>query len=374
MRSDTAFFSAADISRRFLAGLASDLLSAAAAFGGEEERRDVEVAIQNKAVVYGLLFRAVADTLRTIAADPRHLGAEIGFFAVLHTWGQTLVHHPHLHCVIPVRGAGERRPQLGCLPPRVLPAGPGPVTLLPSCPPRGAAGRLRVRRAALRRPAAGPQRPPAIRRASPPSPRDRVGGLREATLRRPRTGPRLPRPLHPPDRHRQPAPVQSRRRLRALPLRRLPPGRRIPPEDYDPDGRTEFIRRMLLHVLPPGFHRIRYYGLPRQSLPAAEADRVSAVAVRAAATTGRAGRPRRHRLSGAEHLGDGRRAEPGRPRGRRPPRGFPRAEHLGDGRWAEPGRRAPGRWTVGRAGTPSRDAEHLGVGGRCSQYRPPTRC
>ena len=51
------------------------------------------IAYQNKAVVYGLLFRAVAETLRTIAADPRHLGAQIGFFAVLHTWGQTLVHH-----------------------------------------------------------------------------------------------------------------------------------------------------------------------------------------------------------------------------------------------------------------------------------------
>ena len=63
-----------------------------------------EVAAQNKAVVYGLLFRTVAETLRTIAADPRHLGAEIGFFAVLHTWGQTLVHHPHLHCVIPGGG------------------------------------------------------------------------------------------------------------------------------------------------------------------------------------------------------------------------------------------------------------------------------
>ncbi len=63
-----------------------------------------EIAAQNKAIVYGLLFRAVADTLRTIAADPRHLGAEIGFFAVLHTWGQTLVHHPHLHCVIPGGG------------------------------------------------------------------------------------------------------------------------------------------------------------------------------------------------------------------------------------------------------------------------------
>ena len=63
-----------------------------------------EIAAQNKAVVYGILFRATAETLRTIAADPRHLGAEIGFVAVLHTWGQTLLHHPHLHCVVPGGG------------------------------------------------------------------------------------------------------------------------------------------------------------------------------------------------------------------------------------------------------------------------------
>src|SRR5450631_2863357 len=57
------------------------------------------IAHQNKALVYGILFRAAAETLQTIAADPKHLGAEIGFFAVLHTWGQTLGLHPHLHCV-----------------------------------------------------------------------------------------------------------------------------------------------------------------------------------------------------------------------------------------------------------------------------------
>ncbi|CCM80239.1 transposase [Rhizobium mesoamericanum STM3625] len=62
------------------------------------------IAYQNKALVYGLLFRAIAETLRTIAADPKHLGAEIGFFAVLHTWGQNLLHHPHLHCVVPRGG------------------------------------------------------------------------------------------------------------------------------------------------------------------------------------------------------------------------------------------------------------------------------
>jgi len=62
------------------------------------------IAYQNKAVVYGILFHATAETLRTIAADPKHLGAEIGFIAILHTWGQNLLHHPHLHCVVPGGG------------------------------------------------------------------------------------------------------------------------------------------------------------------------------------------------------------------------------------------------------------------------------
>ena len=62
------------------------------------------IAYQNKEVVYGILFQATAETMSTIAADPKHLGAEIGFFAVLHTWGQTLHFHPHLHCVVPGGG------------------------------------------------------------------------------------------------------------------------------------------------------------------------------------------------------------------------------------------------------------------------------
>ena len=62
------------------------------------------IAYQNKDLVYGILFRATAETLSTIAADPQHLGAEIGFFAVLHTWGQNLLFHPHLHCVVPGGG------------------------------------------------------------------------------------------------------------------------------------------------------------------------------------------------------------------------------------------------------------------------------
>lgn len=62
------------------------------------------IAFHNKAVVYAILFRTAAETLRTIAADHRHLGAEIGVVAVLHSWGQTLQHHPHVHCLVPGGG------------------------------------------------------------------------------------------------------------------------------------------------------------------------------------------------------------------------------------------------------------------------------
>src|SRR4030081_995250 len=62
------------------------------------------LALQNKKVLYDLLFRASAETLLEVARDPRHLGAQIGFLSVLHTWGQNLRPHPHLHCVIPAGG------------------------------------------------------------------------------------------------------------------------------------------------------------------------------------------------------------------------------------------------------------------------------
>jgi hypothetical protein len=62
------------------------------------------IAYQNKAVVYGLLFKAAADTLTSIAADPKRLGARIGLIGVLHTWGSALTHHPHIHCIVPGGG------------------------------------------------------------------------------------------------------------------------------------------------------------------------------------------------------------------------------------------------------------------------------
>jgi len=80
------------------------------------------IALQNKDVVYNILFRATSETLRTIAADPKHLGAQIGFFAVLHTWGQALLHHPHLHCVLPGGGISPDGTRwISCRPNYVLP-------------------------------------------------------------------------------------------------------------------------------------------------------------------------------------------------------------------------------------------------------------
>jgi hypothetical protein len=76
-----------------------------------------QIAFYNKETVYNILFRATAETLLTIAADPKHLGAGIGFFAVLHTWGQNLLHHPHLHCVVPGGGlSADHERWISCRP------------------------------------------------------------------------------------------------------------------------------------------------------------------------------------------------------------------------------------------------------------------
>jgi hypothetical protein len=67
------------------------------------------LALQNPGLVYDVLLRTAARTLQQIALNPRHLGARLGFFAILHTWGQTLVHHPHVHCAVPAGGLAEDR-------------------------------------------------------------------------------------------------------------------------------------------------------------------------------------------------------------------------------------------------------------------------
>lgn len=79
------------------------------------------IALQNKALVYDILFKAAAETIRVIGADPRHLGAETGMIAVLHTWGQTLTHHPHVHCIVPGGGLGPDGRWIACRPGFFLP-------------------------------------------------------------------------------------------------------------------------------------------------------------------------------------------------------------------------------------------------------------
>ena len=218
-----------------------------------------EVATQNKAVVYGLLFRAVAETLRTIAADPRHLGAEIGFFAVLHTWGQTLVHHPHLHCVIPGGGlASDGSGWVACrpgffLPVRVLSRYFRRVLLQalqdafesgelrfagrlqPLVDPRRLAEHLRPARETewvvyAKRPFAGPEQ--VLDYLGRYTHRIAIGNQRLCSLH------------------------DGSVRFRYADYRRAGASR----QRTMTLTATEFIRRMHLHVLPPGFHRIRYYG------------------------------------------------------------------------------------------------------------------
>src|SRR4029077_3050430 len=81
------------------------------------------VVLPNKKVIYDLLFRASGETLLEVARDPRHLGAEIGFFSVLHSWNQKLRLHPHVHCVVPAGGLSlDHTRWLGADPPFVLPS------------------------------------------------------------------------------------------------------------------------------------------------------------------------------------------------------------------------------------------------------------
>ena len=107
------------------------------------------IALHNPREVYGLLMRAAAETLLEVAADPQHLGAEVGVLAVLHTWGQNLALHPHVHCVVTGGGLVARRAPLGRLPARLLPAGPRAQPGVPGQVPGRAPRRLQPRAAPL---------------------------------------------------------------------------------------------------------------------------------------------------------------------------------------------------------------------------------
>ncbi len=217
------------------------------------------IALQNKVVVYGILFRAVAETLRTIAADPQHLGAEIGFFAVLHTWGSSLVHHPHLHCVVPGGGLSPDGSRwIACrsgffLPVRVL-SRLFRGRFLSYLREAFDAGGLRFggSLAALTEPKAFAQH------LAPAAQTEWV-----VYAKRPFAGPDQVLDYVGRYTHRV---AISNERLLDIHEDRL----RFRYKDYRGHSvvkiktmtlpAVEFIRRFLLHVLPPGFHRIRYYG------------------------------------------------------------------------------------------------------------------
>jgi hypothetical protein len=219
-----------------------------------------DIAFQNKAAIYDLLFKAASETMLTIAADPKHLGARIGITAVLHTWGSAMTHHPHVHLIVPGGGIaldGARwissRPAF-LLPVRVLGAlfrrlflarlmalhQSGKLAFFGHLAPLADARTFRRYLSPVRK-----QR--WVVYAKPP-----FGGP-EAVLAY------LSRYTH--------RVAISNRRLIAFDKQ----GVTLRYKDYRRDGperqrvmtlaTAEFIRRFLAHVLPKGFHRIRHYGL-----------------------------------------------------------------------------------------------------------------
>jgi len=219
-----------------------------------------DIAYQNKAVIYNLLFKASAGTLTTIAADPKHLGARIGVLSVLHTWGSALTHHPHVHMIVPGGGIsldGEK--WVSCRPGFFL-----PVRVL---------SRL-FRRLFLEKLGAAHQAGELQFFGNHAALTDAqafaayLAPLRNSEWvvysKRPFGGPKevlryLARYTH--------RVAISNRRLIALDDN----GVTFKWKDYRIEGcerykvmtlaTSEFIRRFLIHVLPDGFHRIRYYGL-----------------------------------------------------------------------------------------------------------------
>ncbi len=112
------------------------------------------IAYQNKAVIYDLLFKASAETLLTIAADPKRLGVKIGFTSVLHTWGSAMTHHPHVHMIVPGGGISLDGSSAGSAArPNYLAAGAGAVAAVPRQDAGDAEGRARGRPPAVLRPA-----------------------------------------------------------------------------------------------------------------------------------------------------------------------------------------------------------------------------
>ena len=219
-----------------------------------------DIAYQNKAVVYDILFKAASQTLLTIAADPKHLGARIGVTAVLHSWGSAMTHHPHVHCIVPGGGlSADGQSWVSCRPRFFL-----PVRVLSRLFRRLFLDRLAAAHAEGRLSFFGDLAGLADRAAFTA----RLAPLRRREwvvyAKRPFAGPEAVLAYLARYTHRV---AISSSRLVSLDVH----GVTFRWKDYRADGEArrklmtlsgdEFIRRFLIHVLPSRFHRIRHYGL-----------------------------------------------------------------------------------------------------------------
>ena len=219
-----------------------------------------DIAYYNKAVIYGLLFEIAAEVLGTIAADPRHLGAQVGVTLVLHTWGSALTHHPHVHGIVPGGGLspdGQR--WVACKPGFFL-----PVRVLSRLFRRRFLEEMEKAHRAGQLQFFGEY----ADLADPKSFAGWLAPLRQCEwvvyAKRPFAGPQAVLAYLSRYTHRV---AISNSRLVAMDER----GVTFRWKDYRDKGRTrhktmtlsaeEFMRRFLLHVLPGGFHRIRHFGL-----------------------------------------------------------------------------------------------------------------
>jgi hypothetical protein len=219
-----------------------------------------DIAYQNKAVIYDILFKASAETLLTIAADRKHLGARVGVLSVLHTWGSALTHHPHVHMIVPGGGIsldGER--WVSCRPGFFL-----PVRVLSRLFRRLFLAKLVAAHMAGDLTFFGDHAPLAGRKAFSAY----LGPLRTSEWvvysKRPFGGPHAVLAYLARYTHRV---AISNSRLIAFDDKAVT----FKCKDYRSEGPDrykvmtlathEFIRRFLIHVLPSGFHRIRHYGL-----------------------------------------------------------------------------------------------------------------
>jgi hypothetical protein len=219
-----------------------------------------DIAYQNKATIYDLLFKASSETMLTIAADPKHLAARIGILSVLHTWGSALNHHPHIHMIVPGGGFSlDGKRWTSCRPSYLFPVKVLSALfrrlLLEKLVAAHAAGELRffAKHARLTNSKAFAAYLRPLRKSKwVVYCKDPFGGPREVLRYLARYTHRV---------------AISNRRLIACDEK----GVTFKWKDYRIEGPErykvmtlpihEFIRRFLMHVLPAGFHRIRYYGL-----------------------------------------------------------------------------------------------------------------